>query len=60
MTVYPGAYHAFDVVQLQPGRQVFGYWIEYNAAAAKDAEVRVRAFLGTHLETAAAQKPTAK
>jgi len=28
MTVYPGAHHAFDVVQLQPGRQVYGHWIE--------------------------------
>ena len=28
MTLYPGAHHAFDVVQLQPGRQVFGHWIE--------------------------------
>ena len=60
MTVYPGAHHAFDVVQLQPGRQVFGHWIEYNGAAAQDAEVRVRTFLGTHLATAAAQQPTAK
>jgi len=60
MTLYPGAHHAFDVVQLQPGRQVFGHWIEYNGAAAKDAEVRVRTFLGTHLATAAAQQPTAK
>ena len=60
MTLYPGAHHAFDVVQLQPGRQVFGHWIEYNGAAAQDAEVRVRTFLGTHLATAAAQQPTAK
>src|SRR6516225_3987032 len=51
---------ACGVVQLQPGRQVFGHWIEYNGAAAKDAEVRVRTFLGTHLATAAAQQPTAK
>jgi len=54
MAVYPGAHHAFDVVQL------FGHWIEYNGAAAQDAEVRVRNFLGTHLATAAAQQPTAK
>jgi dienelactone hydrolase len=56
MTVYPGAHHAFDVVQLQPGRQVYGHWIEYNDAAAEDAEVRVRTFLATHLEPAAAQE----
>ena len=60
MTVDPGAHHAFDVVQLQPGRQVFGHWIEYNGAAAEDAEARVRTFLAAHLEPAAAQQPTAK
>jgi dienelactone hydrolase len=60
MTVYPGAHHAFDVVQLQPGRQMFGHWIEYNSAAAEDAEARVRTFVATHLEPAAAQQPTAK
>ena len=60
MTVYPGAHHAFDVVQLQPGRQVFGHWIEYNGAAAEDAEARVRTFLATHLEPAATQQPATK
>jgi dienelactone hydrolase len=60
MTVYPGAHHAFDVVQRQPGRQVFGHRIEYNGAAAEDAEARVRTFLGAHLEPPASQQPTAK
>jgi len=43
--------------KLQPGRPVFGHWIEYNGAAAEDAEARVRTFLTTHLEPAAAQQP---
>jgi dienelactone hydrolase len=60
MTVYPGTHHAFDVEQLQPGRQVYGHWIEYNGAPAEDAQARVRTFLATHLEPAAAQEPTAK
>src|SRR5262249_52372398 len=49
MIVYPEAHHGFDVVQLQPGRASFGHWIEYNEAAAKDAEARVKTFLAVHL-----------
>jgi Dienelactone hydrolase family len=40
LTVYPGAYHAFDVAWLQPGRSALGHWLEYNEPAAKDAEKR--------------------
>jgi len=49
LTVYPGIHHAFDVVQLQPGRGSDGHWVEYNEPAAKDAEARVKSFLATHL-----------
>jgi dienelactone hydrolase len=49
LTVYPGAYHAFDVAQLQPGVRVLGHWLEYNEAAAEDAEVKTCTFLAANL-----------
>jgi dienelactone hydrolase len=58
--VYPGAHHAFDVAGLQPGRRAFGHWLEYNEAAAKDAEEKVRAFLAAHLAETSPGEPTAK
>jgi dienelactone hydrolase len=45
LVVYPGAYHAFDVPFLQPGRMRFGHWNEYNAAAAEQATEEVKQFL---------------
>jgi dienelactone hydrolase len=47
--VYPDAHHAFDVAALQPGRRAFGHLVEYNEAAAKDAEEKTRAFFADHL-----------
>ena len=49
LVTYPGAYHSFDVPALQPGRMMFGHWLEYNAEAAEDAHPRIRAFLADHL-----------
>jgi dienelactone hydrolase len=49
LVTYPGAYHAFDAPSLEPGRMIFGHWLEYNAAAAEDAHRRIRAFLIDHL-----------
>ena len=49
LVVYPGAHHGFNFAILQPGRRASGHWQEYNEAAAKDAEARVRNFLATHL-----------
>lgn len=49
LTVYPGAYHGFDVRLLQPGIRSLGHWLEYSEPAAKDAEEKTRAFLATHL-----------
>jgi dienelactone hydrolase len=43
LVVYPGATHAFDAVA--PSRRYLGHFMEYDEAAAKDAEVRLRAFL---------------
>ena len=60
LTVYPGAHHGFNFATLQPGRSSLGHWLEYNEPAARDAEAKVRAFLATHLGTAAADEPTAK
>jgi len=45
LVVYPGTYHAFDFPALQPGRMMFGHWLEYNPAAAKQAIQEVREFL---------------
>jgi dienelactone hydrolase len=49
LTVYPGAYHAFDVAQLKPGIRFLGHWLEYNEPAARDAEQKLRAFLAANL-----------
>jgi len=57
LTVYPGAYHAFDVVQLQPGTRFLGHWLEYNEPGARDAEQKVRAFLAAHLGSTASCNP---
>jgi dienelactone hydrolase len=54
LTVYPGAHHAFDVVELKPGTRSLGHWLEYNEPAAKDAEEKTRAFLAANLNGAAA------
>jgi dienelactone hydrolase len=47
--VYPGVHHSFYYSELQPGRTIFGHWLEYNAAAAADATRRMREFLKRHL-----------
>ena len=49
MTIYPGAYHAFDVPQLKPGTRSLGHWLEHDEAAARDGERQLRAFLAAHL-----------
>lgn len=49
LVVYPGAYHDFDVPSFQPGKHVFGHWLEYNPAAADSAAVEVQRFLADHL-----------
>src|SRR5215472_7803596 len=52
LTVYPGAYHGFDVTELKPGISFLGHWLEYNEPAAKDAEEKTRAFLAANLDVA--------
>lgn len=60
LTVYPGAYHAFDVAQLKPGIRSLGHWLEYNEPAARDAEQKLRAFLAANLGGISPDEPTGK
>jgi dienelactone hydrolase len=50
LTVYPGAHHAFDVTQFQPGVRILRHQCEYDPSAALDAERKLRAFLAAHLD----------
>jgi dienelactone hydrolase len=45
LTVYPGAYHAFDIPTLKNARRYFGHWLEYNADAAHRANTAMHDFL---------------
>ncbi len=47
--VYSGVHHSFYYPELQPGRKIFGHWLEYNEEAATDATRRMREFLKRHL-----------
>ena len=47
--VYPSVHHSFYYPELQPGRAIFGRWVEYNEEAATDATRRMREFLKRHL-----------
>jgi dienelactone hydrolase len=49
LVVYPGAYHRFYYVHLQPGMTLFGHRLEYNGDAADDATHRLHQFLDRHL-----------
>ena len=60
LTLYPGAYHAFDVPQFKPGIRFLGHWLEYNEPAAKDAEEKVRAFLAANLGGPSPDEPAGK
>jgi len=46
-TVYPGAYHGFDVPRR--GRMYFDHYLDYSPQATRDAEARIRAFLAQQL-----------
>jgi dienelactone hydrolase len=50
LVIYPGAYHAFDISILQPGRSYFGHWLEYSAEADQNARAAMRAFLARRLQ----------
>jgi dienelactone hydrolase len=49
LVIYPKAHHGFYYQELQPGRMMFGHWLEYNEEAATDATRRMRDFLNRHL-----------
>jgi dienelactone hydrolase len=50
LVVYPGAYHGFYYSYLQPGRILFGHWLEFNGEAAENASQRLHQFLDRHLK----------
>ena len=45
-----GAHHGFYYAYLQPGRTMFDHWLEYNGAAAENADRRLHQFLDRHLK----------
>jgi dienelactone hydrolase len=45
LTVYPNATHGFDATGLQPGRKLFGHWMEYNGDATERATQELHTFL---------------
>jgi dienelactone hydrolase len=49
LVVYPSVHHGFYYQELQPGRAMFGRWLEYNEEAAADATRRMQEFLKRHL-----------
>ena len=49
LIVYPGAHHGFYYPHLQPGRSLFGHWVEYNGEAADNASHRLQQFLNRYL-----------
>jgi dienelactone hydrolase len=49
LVVYPGTHHGFYYLELQPGRTIFGRWVEYNGEAADNASLRMHQFLDRHL-----------
>jgi dienelactone hydrolase len=49
LVVHPGAYHGFYYPHLQPGRTMFGHWLEFNGEAADNATRRLHQFLDRHL-----------
>ena len=52
LTVYPGAHHAFNFAEFKPGIRQFGHWLEYDEAAATNANGKLRAFLAARLGAA--------
>jgi dienelactone hydrolase len=50
LVVYPGVHHSFVAPELQSGMRMFGHWVQYDEAAARDATDRVRSFLGRTLD----------
>ena len=59
LIVYRGAHHNFNF-RVLTGPRSPGYWIEYNEAAAQDAEEKMRAFLAANLGKAPLDKPAAQ
>jgi dienelactone hydrolase len=45
LIVYPDAYHGFDAPALEPGKRLFGHWLEYNRQATDQSTQEVHHFL---------------
>jgi dienelactone hydrolase len=56
LIVHPGAHHNFNFRVLTAPRSP-GRWLEYNEAAAQDAEEKMRNFLAANLGKAPLDKP---
>lgn len=50
LVTYPATHHGFYYPHLQPGRSMFGHWVEYNGAAADDARRRMQQLLDRYLK----------
>jgi dienelactone hydrolase len=61
LTVYPGAYHALDVAELEPGIRFLGHWPNAtNRVGRRNAEQQLRAFLSAQLGGMSTDEPTEK
>lgn len=49
LVVYPDTHHSFVASELGDGIRLYGHWLQYNEAAARDAGNRVRSFFGRTL-----------
>jgi dienelactone hydrolase len=49
LVVYPDTHHSFVASELSDGIRLYGHWLQYNEAAARDAANRVRSFFGRTL-----------
>jgi dienelactone hydrolase len=49
LSVYPGAYHAFDSPALREGVRSYGHWLKYVAQAAENSIAETRGFLASNL-----------
>ena len=56
----PSAHQVFNILAFNPGRSLSGRWVEYDEAAAKNAEEKTRAFLHAYLIETSGSGPIKK
>jgi dienelactone hydrolase len=49
LEVHPGAFHAFNSSYFNPGKSMFGHWLEYNPEATGNAYRAMKDFLERHM-----------